>query len=122
MAWVRHITSMVLVALLVLMMGLGGAAHALSNDCANGHCDDHMTATATEHHTGHVLGEATDRGSLGSNGMEHDDCNPFLCNALALTLVSSDAVFDQSEATLAWQASSLSTLKEPDNPDRPPNL
>ena len=72
-------------------------AHALSNDCANGHCDGRMTATATEHHAGHLSGEASDSGPLGSNGMEHDECNPFLCNVLALTLVSSEAVFDQSE-------------------------
>lgn len=104
------------------MTGLGGVAHALSNDCANGHCVDHMTATATEHHAGHLSGEASEFGPLGSNGMEHDECNQFLCNVLALTLVSSEAVFNQSEATLAWQVSSLSTLEEPDNPDRPPNL
>ncbi len=113
---------MLLVALLVLMTGLGGAAHALSNDCANGHCNDHMTATSTEHHAGHLSGEATDSGPLGWNGMEHDECNPFLCNVLALTSQSSEAVFDQSEVALAWQVSSLSTLEEPDSPDRPPNL
>ncbi len=113
---------MVLVALLVLMTGLGSTAHALSNDCANGHCDDHMTATASEHNAGHVSGEATDSGPRGSHDMAHDDCNPFLCNVLALTLMSSEAVFDQSEAALAWQVSSLAAREEPDNPDRPPNL
>jgi len=122
---VKHfqiITSTLLGLALVVMTGLGGAAHALSIDCANGHCDDHMTVNATEHHAGHVSGEATDSGPLGSNGMEHDECNPFLCNVLALTLASSEAVFDQSEAALAWQVSSLATLEEPDNPDRPPNF
>ncbi len=113
---------MLLAALLILGTGLGGAAHALSNDCVNGHCDDHMTATATEHHAGHLPREATDSGPLGSNGMENDECNPFLCNVLALTSVFSEATFDQSEAALAWQVSSLSTLEEPDNLDRPPNL
>lgn len=113
---------MLLVALLVLVTGVGGAAYALSNDCANGHCDDHMTAAATEHHAGHLSGETTDSDPHGSNGMEHDECNPFLCNVLALTLLSSEAVFDQSEAALAWQVSCLSTLEKPDNPDRPPNL
>lgn len=122
MALTQRITSMVLVSLLVLMTGLGGAAHALSNDCANGHCDDHVTVNATEHHAGHLPGKATDSGPLGSNGMEHDECNPFLCNVLALTLASSEAVFDQSEAALAWQVSGLAALEEPDNPDRPPNL
>lgn len=111
-----------LVLALLLMTGLGSAANALSNDCANGHCDDHMTATVIERHAGHVLGEATDGGQQGSNGMVHDDCNPFLCNILALTFVSPEAVFEQSKAALAWQVSSLSTLEEPDNPDRPPNL
>lgn len=113
---------MVLIALLVLMTGLGGTAHALSRDCANGHCVDHTTTVVADHHTDHVPGEATDNGQHGSNDIVHDDCNPFLCNALALTSVSSEAVLDQSEAALAWQVSSLSTLEEPDNPDRPPNL
>jgi hypothetical protein len=54
--------------------------------------------------------------------MAHEDCNPLLCNFLALTWVSSEAVFDQSEAALAWQVSSHAALEEPDNPDRPPNL
>ena len=113
---------MLLVTLLVLMTGLGGTAHALSNDCANGHCDDHVTMTVTEHHADYVPEEITDSTTRGSHDMAHEDCNPFLCNFLALTLVSSEAVFDQSEAALAWLVSSLAALKEPDNPDRPPNL
>lgn len=113
---------MLLVTLLVLMTGLGGTAHALSNDCANGHCDDHVTMTVTEHHAGHVSGETTDSTTRGSHDMAHEDCNPLLCNFLALTWVSSEAVFDQSEAALAWQVSSHAALEEPDNRDRPPNL
>jgi hypothetical protein len=104
------------------MTGLGGAVHALSNGCANGHCDDHVTANVTEHHTEPVSGDATDSSQHGSHDMVHDDCNPFLCNVLALTLEASQEDFDQSKAALAWQVSSLSTLEDPDNPDRPPNL
>ncbi|WP_164662118.1 hypothetical protein [Tropicibacter sp. Alg240-R139] len=106
------------------MTGLDGTAHALSRDCANGHCADHTTTVVVvaDYHADHVPGESTDNGQHGSHDMVHDDCNPFLCNALALTSASSEAVFDQSEAALAWQISSLSTLEEPDNPYRPPNL
>lgn len=116
----RNITATLLVLLLVLMTGLGDAAHALSTDCANVHCDDHMIVT--DHYVEQGSGEATNSVSRGSNGTEQDECNPFLCNALVLTLGSSETVFDKSEATLAWQVSSLSTLEEPVNPDRPPNL
>lgn len=113
---------MVLVALLVLMTGLGGAAHALSNDCSNGQCDDRMTTIESEHHADHVPGETTENPHHGAHGMEHDECNPFLCSVLALTTASSEAVFDQSKAALVWQVSSLAALEEPDDPDRPPNL
>ncbi len=75
-----------------------------------------------ENHTGHDLGESTGSTPLGSDGIEHDECNPFLCNSLVLILQTSDAVFGQSDAVLGWQVGHLSTLEEPDNPDRPPNL
>lgn len=117
-----NITSTLLVVFLFLTTGLGGAAHALSNDCVYGHCDEHVTETEKEHHTGHVVEGATDSAPHGSNSMEHDECNPFLCNVLALDLPFSDAVFYWSKAALAWQITSFSALEEPDNPDRPPNL
>lgn len=113
---------MTLVAILIFMTGLGGAGLTLSNECANGHCDNHMIATVSEHHTGHISGEAQDSTPRESNEIEHDECNPFLCNVLALTLTSSETVFDQSEAALAWEVSRLSTLEGPDSPERPPNL
>jgi hypothetical protein len=113
---------MMRVIALLLITGLGGPAHALSNDCANGHCDDHMTAIMAEHQAMNVSGEGADTTQHGSNGMEHEDCNPFLCYVLALTSMSTEAVFDQSATTLIWQVTSLSTLEEPENPERPPNL
>ena len=100
------------------MTGFGGAAHALSNDCVNGHRDDQIAVTAAEHHAGHLSVEATDSGPLG---MVHDDCNPLLCNVLAINSPSSKAVIDQSEAAATWQVGSLAALEDPDNPDRPPN-
>lgn len=118
----RHIISLMLVSLLVLMTGLSGATHALSNDCAIGHCDDLERINAMEHRAGHFSGESTETTTHGPHDLAYDECNPFLCNALALTLVSSKMVLDQSEAVLAWQVSSLAALEEPDNPDRPPNL
>jgi hypothetical protein len=111
---------MLLATLLVLVMGLGSTAHAASNDCTNVHCDDHVTVT--EHHAENSLDETADSTQQKSPDIAHDDCNSFVCNFLALTLVSSAAVFDQSEAALAWQVSSLAALEQPDHPDRPPNL
>lgn len=104
------------------MTGLGSAAHALSMGCVGGHCDEQMVMPEVEYHAGHALGEATGSTPLGPDGMEHDECNPFLCNSLALILLTPDAVFDQSETVLGWQVGHLSTLEEPSNPDRPPNL
>jgi hypothetical protein len=110
------------VALLILVSGLGGASHALSPDCANGHFDDHVIEAVTEHLAGHVPDDATDSASRGSQHIEQDNCNPLLCSVAALTLSSSEAVFHPTETAVAWQVSSLSTLEEPENPDRPPNL
>lgn len=122
MKCLRNITSILLVVLLVFMTGLSSASHALSMGCVGGHCDEHKVMPVVENHTGHALGELTSSTLLGSDGIEHDECNPFLCNSLTLILLTSDAVFDQSEAVLGWQVGHLSTLEEPDNPDRPPNL
>lgn len=98
------------------------AVHALSEDCINGHCDTHMSMTVEDHHLGHVSGQPTGGPPLEPGGFEHDGCNPALCHVLVLTSQHSFATCDQSEADLAWQVSSLSTLEEPNNPDRPPNL
>lgn len=111
-----------LVLLLFLMAGLSGAAHALMSICVDGHCHDHVTTFVSEHHTERDSGESTDSSRHKPNGMELEECNSYLCNALALTLESSDAVFFQSKDALAGNVSRLSTLEEPDNPDRPPNL
>lgn len=119
MKCVRYISTMMLAALLVLMTGLGGAAHALTNHCVSEHCDEQMSRMVAEHHVDHVSGDVTDR---IPHGLEHSDCNSFLCSVFALMLTSFEAVFDPSETAFVWQVSSLSTLEAPDNPDRPPNL
>lgn len=120
--YLRPITSTLLVLVLTFMTGVSSVAHALPTDCGSGHCDDHMTMIAEESHAGHGRLEPVDGVSHGSNGLMHEECNPFLCNVLALALPSFEAVFDQSEAALAWHVTGLRTLKEPDNPDRPPNF
>lgn len=117
-----NITSTLLVVFLFLLTGLGSAALALSKDCLGGHCNDHMNMTVAEHQPGHAPGEASIGVPDKSNGVEHDECNPFLCNVLVLMSLSSKATFVQSDAVLAWQVASLSTHEEPDNPDRPPNF
>lgn len=122
MGLASRITSLILVALLVFMTGLGGKAHALSQEHANAHCGTHMIVPVAEHHVGYALEEATDSVSNGSSGQQHAECNPILCNALALMLCSSEVAFDHSEAVLAWQVTGFATLDEPDNPDRPPNF
>ncbi len=118
----RPITSTLLVLVLTLLTGVSSVAHGLPTDCGGGHCDYHMTMIAKENHVGH--GQLEPMGGVlhGSNGLMHDECNPFLCNVLALALPPLEAVFDQSEAALAWHVTGLSALKEPDNPDRPPNF
>lgn len=104
------------------MTGLGSAAHALSKNCAGGHCDDHASMSVDMHHADHASVEPTGSVPQGTDGVAHEGCNPFLCHVLALSSQYSEATFDQSETVLGWQVGHLSTLEEPDNPDRPPNL
>lgn len=80
-----------------------------------------MNMTVEESQHGYAQGRTAESVTQGSNGVEHDDCNPFLCNVLALTVQSSEVIFDKSEAAIAWQVSKLSALEEPGSPERPPN-
>lgn len=105
------------------MTGLGSAAHALSENCVGGPCDTHMHMPAGEHQAdGSASGDHSDDVSHQSDGSVHEGCSPFLCHVLAITPQYSEATFDHSETVMGWQVGRLSTLQEPEHPDRPPNL
>ena len=80
-----------------------------------------MNMTVEESQLDHAQGRTATSVPPGSDAMAHDECNPFLCNALALTVQSFKVTFEKSEIVLAWQVSSLSALEEPGSPERPPN-
>lgn len=80
-----------------------------------------MNMTVEESQLDHAQGRIATSVPPGSDAMAHDECNPFLCNALALTVQPFKIIFEKSGIVLAWQVSSLSALEEPGNPERPPN-
>lgn len=118
----RQIISTLLVVFLTLVTGMGGSAHAMLGNCPGGHCDDHMLASVNDRHAGHALVTSAADVPQQQDLVDHEGCNPFLCNVLAFTSQHSDAGFDQSGAALTWFSKRLSALEEPSSPDRPPNL
>lgn len=80
-----------------------------------------MNMTLGESQPDHTQGRIAKSFPQGSDAMEHDECNPFLCNAFALTVQPFKVTFERSEIVLAWQVSNLSALEEPGSPERPPN-
>ena len=90
----------------------------MSQNCAGGHCEDHLSKSVDAHYADHA---STEDIQHDPDDMTHEGCNPFLCHVLALTSQYSEAEFEHSETVLGWQVVHLSALEEPDNPDRPPN-
>lgn len=117
----RTITATLLVVLLSLMTGLGDRAHAILEKCNGGHCENHLHASVVDHHVDHASVSPSGGAPHEPDGTMHEGCNPFLCNAAALMAQDIQATPNRSVIVVAWQASNLSTLNEPDNPDRPPN-
>lgn len=102
-------------------MGLGNVAHALASECAGGHCIDHVATSVGAQHDDHRLVAPSEDRQHEPDSSAHEGCNPFLCNVLALTTQAFETKPNQAAVELALRATSLSTLNEPDNPDRPPN-
>ena len=94
----------------------------MSQDCSGGHCDDHASTSLDAHVSGHNFVELSGDATHDPDEMAHDGCDQFLCHALDLTLPQSKVTFDHSKTVLGWRVRHLSTLNEPENPDRPPNL
>lgn len=115
-------SSALLIAFLSLTLGLGGTAHAMSRDCSGGHCSDHTPTPVDGHYPAHVATVSTGEVSHDQDGASHERCNPFLCHVLILASQYSETPVDHSTTILGWYVSHLSTLEEPDNPDRPPNF
>ncbi len=102
-------------------MGFGNVAHALASECVGGHCIDHMATSVEVQHANHELVAPSEDRQHESDSTAHEGCNPFLCNVLALTAQDFQTTPNRSVIVAVWQASNLSTLNEPGNPDRPPN-
>lgn len=95
------------------MTGLVGTAHAMPANCDQTQCDAHHAVSSGAAHS--------DAPSDEANPAHHDDCGLHLCHVLALSARQMDEIAHQSEADLGSRVRHLSTLDEPDGPDKPPN-
>lgn len=119
MFFIRHKASAFLIVMLVLVIGLGNAAHAMSMGCAGGGCDDLNSTPYDLHQIEHADMVDTPHNSANAN---HDACDLNLCHALVLLPVSAQTHFALVETPLPRQAVLLHVQNRVGTPDRPPNL
>lgn len=123
MGFIRHITSTFLVVMMVLLTGLGGAAHALAMGCTAGHCEGLLSAPNNHHQAG----QADDMIPAGDmmpdpDSPNLDGCDPTLCQTLFIVLPPAVTFPAQFDRLVAWQYARARTLLHADTPVRPPNL
>ncbi|WP_131726325.1 hypothetical protein [Ruegeria denitrificans] len=113
---------MLLISLLVILTGIGGVAHALSNGCVGLHCEDHMQPA--EHSA-----LATSGSDVSTPSHHHDPessgaqkCDPFVCQTIVLLPQNSEAAQGQRDIEPEFQIRAQAKLNEPDSPYRPPDL
>lgn len=121
MEYIRSTISTLLTLSLILFVGLGTAAHALSDASVGGHCLDHIGMDGGMYHNDHVLTDPNGEVRHTPDSPQQEECNPFLCSVLALTTQISETKLDRSAVALTPEFAGLATLDVPDHPDRPPN-
>jgi hypothetical protein len=117
----EHITTVLSVAVLVLVTGFGSSVQALMADYGNGHCDAHSAVAMHEGHADQMVMEHTGADWSNEDRVQADDCCTFLCSGLAFSPVHSVLAHRQFAALPGWPIVHLSPLNEPQGPDRPPN-
>jgi hypothetical protein len=117
----ENITTVLIVAVLVMVTGFGSSVQALMADCANGHCDAHRAVATHEGHADQMVMEHTGADFSNEDRVQADECCTFLCNGLAYSPVPSALAHRQFAAVSGWPIVPLSPLNEPQSPDRPPN-
>ncbi len=104
--------------MLVLILGLSGAAHAFTKSCLGGHCDqmDAVSVALDQNTAVHSHLAQSDMDA------EHDGCNPSLCHVVAL--VQGMIALPQTVKFLHYAADSppLRRLATPEDRDRPPRV
>lgn len=119
---IRRYSLVLMVSVLVILTGIGGVAHALSNGCVGLHCEEHRQ------HAEHFA-VTTSNGDVSAHSHHHDpessgtgECNPFICQAVVLLAQNSEAALGQRDTDPELQIGAQAKLNEPDSPYRPPDL
>ena len=122
MTLLRQIITTLLVAYLALVIGLGGIAHAMWDDCAGDHCADHIHVSMDARTASQAQIQLAGDVSPDTDIISHEGCNPFLCNVLVFTQQRADMDIDPSGKATASHVEWFLVLGEPENPERPPNF
>ncbi len=119
---IRQLSLVLLVGILVILTGLGGVAHALSNGCVGLHCEDHMQSA--EHSTSVKTGSGVlvPGGHHDTEGSGAGECKPSLCQAVVLLPQNGEVAWNQCEIVTGIQIEALTKLTEPDSPYKPPDV
>lgn len=122
MPLLRHMLSALAILLLTLVIGVGDAAHALSQDSSGGHCAEHMVqGDMTMALTDPAVEPAGMPSGAGTYLMDDGCCSAF-CQVLVFLPRQSDAPVPEPATLTTWQIDDLSALEGPESPDRPPIL
>lgn len=119
---IRRYPFVLLVSFLVILTGIAGVAHAVSNGCVGLHCEEHR-----QHSEHSAL--VTSSGEVSAHSHHHDpessgtdECNPFICQATVVLPQDSEPAQVQRDIDLELQDSAQAKLNEPDSPYRPPDV
>lgn len=118
----QRFLSYLLAVAMIFLLGLGGNLHVLADTCVDGHCDTHTHHQADDDSNSYESITSLNSIPLHAEKSALGECNPFMCNVVLPSSTQSDTRLDKFETILLRVADSLAALKEPDNPDRPPNL
>ena len=122
MPLLRHMLSALAILLLTLVIGVGDAAHALSQDSSGGHCAEHMVqGDANMGHSSQVTDPMGIPSGAGTY-LKDDGCCSAFCQVLVFLPRQSDAPVPEPATLTTWQVDDLSALEGPESPDRPPIL
>lgn len=117
----RRFSLFLLFASLVVLTGLAGAAHAVSNGVTGPHCENHLFSAGQ-------LSPASSEGEMPTfSGHHHPDrsgavdCSS-ICQAVALPFQHCEAAQDQRAIVQDPQVTIQTNLNEPDSLYRPPDV
>ncbi len=96
--------------------------YALAMDGAGGHCSGHVSSLHAAHDGHHgQMSETSVEMEQGVGTDDHGNCDPHLCQAVALSIQHNAISYGLSGEVIAVAQDTWRPLGYLENPDRPPN-